>query len=53
MADKIDPAEKRVDSAHEEEVIGDRSRCQVCGWIDEANPEDPAILEWHGDSFDE
>lgn len=44
-------AEKRVGSPHEEDVIGGRSRCRICGWIEDANPDDPVIREWHGDTF--
>jgi hypothetical protein len=47
----LDLPVKRIGSAHQEDVIGGRARCGVCGWIDEANPENPNVREWHGDSF--
>jgi hypothetical protein len=42
----------RVSTPHEEDLIGGRGRCRVCGWIDEADPEDPTVRRYHGDSFD-
>ena len=42
---------KRIGSRHVEDVIGGRSRCGVCGWIDEADPNDRTVRAWHGDSF--
>jgi hypothetical protein len=48
-----DLAVKRVGSAHHEDVIGGRARCGVCGWIDEADPNNPVVRQWHGDSFEE
>jgi hypothetical protein len=46
-----DFSSRRVGSAHAEDVIGGRARCAVCGWIDEADPKDPTVRAWHGDSF--
>jgi hypothetical protein len=46
-----DFASKRVGSAHAEDVVGGRARCSVCGWVDEADPSDSTVREWHGDSF--
>jgi hypothetical protein len=42
----------RIGTPHEEDVIGGRGRCRVCGWLDEAHPEDPTVRLYHGDSFD-
>jgi peroxiredoxin family protein len=42
---------KRIGSAHGEDVLGGRARCAICGWIDEADPTNPTVREWHGDSF--
>jgi hypothetical protein len=47
-----DWALKRVGSAHVEHVVGGRARCGLCGWIDEADPNNPTVREWHGDSFE-
>jgi hypothetical protein len=49
-------AAKRTGTPHEERIVrtvfGDRTWCNVCGWIDDADPDDPVVREWHGDSFD-
>lgn len=49
--DAVDHATKRIGSPHAEDVVEGRARCGVCGWIDEADPADPLVREWHGDSF--
>ena len=46
-----DWALKRVGSVHAEDVIGGRAKCGICGWIDDADPKDPTVRAWHGDSF--
>jgi hypothetical protein len=51
--DTIDYTSKRVGTAHKEDIVGGRARCRICGWIDEADPSDPVVREWHGDSFEE
>jgi hypothetical protein len=51
--DTSDLATKRAGSEHEEDVVGGRARCGVCGWIDEADLENPTVRAWHGDSFTE
>lgn len=48
----LDYAAKRVGSTHVEDVIGGRAKCGICGYIDDADPKDPIIKEWHGDSFE-
>ena len=47
----VDPSAKRVGSPHEEHIRGLGSYCNVCGYIDDANPSDPLIRKWHSDSF--
>jgi len=47
----LDPSVKRVGSPHQEHIRDLGSYCYVCGYIDEANPKDPLIREWHSDSF--
>lgn len=51
--DALDYASKRVGSQHVEDVVGGRAKCGICGYIDDADPEDPVVKEWHGDSFAE
>jgi hypothetical protein len=55
LVDEIgtDNPEYRVGSDHEEDVVGGRARCGVCGWVDEANPDDPTVMAYHGDGFPE
>ena len=48
-----DFSSKRVGSPHMEDVIGGRARCGICGWVDAADPKDPTVRAWHGDSFTE
>jgi hypothetical protein len=43
----------RSGTAHEENVIDRRGHCRICGWIDRADPEDPTVRRYHGDSFDD
>jgi hypothetical protein len=49
----VDLATARVGSGHEEMVVGGRSKCGICGWIDEANEADEMVRKWHADSFEE
>lgn len=50
---KRDFATARVGTQHAESIIGGRSFCGVCGWIDDADPTAPSTRLWHGDSFAE
>lgn len=49
----VDYPDARAGSDHEEDVVGGRARCAVCGWVDEADPDDEVVMEYHGDSFPE
>jgi hypothetical protein len=48
----LTPDVLRIGTPHEEDVIGGRGYCRMCGWIDEADPEDPTVRRYHGDSFE-
>jgi hypothetical protein len=42
---------RRVGSGHEEMPIGGRSKCGICGWIDEADAQEAEVRKFHADSF--
>jgi hypothetical protein len=48
-----DYADYRASTDHEEHVISGRALCAVCGWVDDADPEQAVVMEYHGDSFSE
>jgi hypothetical protein len=52
-AEEVDLAMARVGSAHEEQIVGGRTICGHCGWLDEADSENAVIQKWHADSFSE
>lgn len=43
----------RVGTDHEEDVTSNRAHCRVCGWLDDADPTKPVVMEYYGDSFPE
>jgi hypothetical protein len=49
---ELTPDVLRLGTPHEERVIDGRSYCRTCGWVLEADPEDPTVRRYHGDSFD-
>ena len=44
-------ADRRVGSGHEEMPVGGRSKCGICGWIDEADVSEADVRKFHADSF--
>lgn len=41
---------KRRGSVHEERIVDGRARCNVCGWLDEADPLTREVRQWHADT---
>lgn len=44
--------ERRRDSPHRETVVAGETYCGICGRVADADPFDPDVLNYHGDTFE-